>query len=88
MRKQPEAGQCGVDGGAILDNASRPSSAVEFFIGSRIVCSHESGKRTPMAKILCVLYPDPEAGYPPNHARDDIPTITTDANGQTAPPAN
>ncbi len=38
-----------------------------------------------MAKILCVLYPDPEAGYPPNYARDDIPTITTYANGQTAP---
>lgn len=39
-----------------------------------------------MAKILCVLYPDPEAGYPPNYARDDIPTITSYANGQTAPP--
>lgn len=29
-----------------------------------------------MAKILCVLYPDPEAGYPPKYARDDIPNIT------------
>ena len=38
-----------------------------------------------MAKILCVLYPDPEAGYPPNYARDDIPNITRYANGQTAP---
>jgi formate dehydrogenase len=38
-----------------------------------------------MAKILCVLYPDPETGYPPNYARDDIPTITRYANGQTAP---
>jgi formate dehydrogenase len=28
-----------------------------------------------MAKILCVLYPDPESGYPPKYARDDIPTI-------------
>ena len=38
-----------------------------------------------MAKILCVLYPDPETGYPPNYARDDIPVITGYANGQTAP---
>src|SRR3984893_2328105 len=38
-----------------------------------------------MAKVLCVLYPDPVSGYPPNYARDDIPTITRYANGQTAP---
>ena len=38
-----------------------------------------------MAKILCVLYPDPETGYPPKYPRDDIPTITGYANGQTAP---
>jgi formate dehydrogenase len=38
-----------------------------------------------MAKILCVLYPDPETGYPPKYARDDIPVINRYANGQTAP---
>lgn len=38
-----------------------------------------------MAKILCVLYPDPEGGYHPKYARDDIPNITSYANGQTAP---
>ncbi|OHT20575.1 NAD-dependent formate dehydrogenase [Edaphosphingomonas haloaromaticamans] len=38
-----------------------------------------------MAKVLCVLYPDPVDGYPPKYARDDIPTITGYANGQTAP---
>lgn len=38
-----------------------------------------------MAKILCVLYPDPEAGYPPRYARDTIPHIPGYANGQTAP---
>jgi formate dehydrogenase len=38
-----------------------------------------------MAKILCVLYPDPETGYPPRYARDDIPVIAGYANGQTAP---
>ncbi len=38
-----------------------------------------------MAKILCVLYPDPETGYPPRYARDDIPVISGYANGQTAP---
>lgn len=38
-----------------------------------------------MAKILCVLYPDPETGYPPQYARDTIPHIAGYANGQTAP---
>lgn len=38
-----------------------------------------------MATVLCVLYPDPVTGYPPKYARDDIPTITRYANGQTAP---
>src|SRR5271155_2752054 len=38
-----------------------------------------------MAKVLCVLYPDPETGYPPRYARDSIPTIKAYANGQTAP---
>ncbi len=38
-----------------------------------------------MAKILCVLYPDPQAGYPPTYARDGIPTIVRYANGQSAP---
>jgi formate dehydrogenase len=38
-----------------------------------------------MAKILCVLYPDPKTGYPPQYARDDIPKIARYANGQTAP---
>jgi formate dehydrogenase len=38
-----------------------------------------------MARILCVLYPDPQSGYPPKYARDDIPVIAGYANGQTAP---
>lgn len=38
-----------------------------------------------MAKILCVLYPDPTTGYPPQYARDDIPNITVYPNGQTVP---
>lgn len=42
-----------------------------------------------MAKILCVLYPDPETGYPPIYSRDSIPEIKSYANGQTAPnPSN
>jgi formate dehydrogenase len=41
-----------------------------------------------MAKILCVLYPDPETGYPPRYARDAVPTITGYANGKTAPTPN
>jgi hypothetical protein len=27
-----------------------------------------------MAKVLCVPYPDPESGYPPKYAREDIGT--------------
>jgi formate dehydrogenase len=42
-----------------------------------------------MAKVLCVLYPDPVTGYPPAYARDSIPTISSYPNGQTVPaPAN
>jgi len=38
-----------------------------------------------MAKILCVLYPDPVDGYPPNYARDRIPTLERYPDGQTLP---
>jgi formate dehydrogenase len=38
-----------------------------------------------MAKVLCVLYPDPVTGYPPAYARDDVPVIKGYPNGQTVP---
>jgi formate dehydrogenase len=38
-----------------------------------------------MAKVLCVLYADPTAGYPPKYARDDIPAIAGYPGGQTVP---
>jgi formate dehydrogenase len=38
-----------------------------------------------MAKILCVLYPDPISGSPPTYARNEIPEITSYAGGQTTP---
>jgi formate dehydrogenase len=38
-----------------------------------------------MAKIVCVLYPDPVSGYPPSYARDDVPLIESYAGGQTVP---
>jgi formate dehydrogenase len=38
-----------------------------------------------MAKVLCVLYDDPVAGYPKSYARDDIPKIERYPGGQTAP---
>jgi len=38
-----------------------------------------------MAKILCVLYPDPQAGYPPTYPRDSIPHIQSYPNGQAIP---
>jgi formate dehydrogenase len=38
-----------------------------------------------MAKVLCVLYPDPVTGYPPNYTRLRIPAIESYPNGQLAP---
>src|SRR5690242_231385 len=38
-----------------------------------------------MSKVLCVLYDDPVAGYPPEYARTDIPHIDAYPNGQSAP---
>jgi formate dehydrogenase len=38
-----------------------------------------------MAKVLCVLYPDPVMGYAPQHARDDAPAIEVYPNGQETP---
>jgi formate dehydrogenase len=38
-----------------------------------------------MATILCVLYHDPESGYPPEYPRDAIPKIERYPDGQTTP---
>jgi formate dehydrogenase len=38
-----------------------------------------------VAKVLCVLYDDPVDGYPPEYARDDIPTIERYPGGQSTP---
>ncbi len=38
-----------------------------------------------MAKVRCILYPDPISGYPPHYVREDIPVISRYANGQAAP---
>lgn len=38
-----------------------------------------------MAKVLCVLYDDPITGYPPQYARNEIPTIDSYPGGQTVP---
>ena len=38
-----------------------------------------------MAKILCVLYPDPVTGYPTSYARKDLPVIERYPGGQTVP---
>ena len=38
-----------------------------------------------MAKVLCVLYPDPITGYPPAYARDSIPMLSRYPDGQTLP---
>jgi formate dehydrogenase len=41
-----------------------------------------------MAKVLCVLYPDPVGGQPATYARDAIPEIRMYPNGQTTPTPN
>ena len=38
-----------------------------------------------MAKVLCVLYDDPVAGYPKKQIRDEIPRIKSYPGGQTLP---
>ncbi|RKR76339.1 NAD-dependent formate dehydrogenase [Frondihabitans australicus] len=38
-----------------------------------------------MAKVLCVLYPDPVTGYPPQYARDSIPKLTEYPGGMSLP---
>ena len=38
-----------------------------------------------MAKVLLVLYPDPTTGFPPEYARDSLPTIQAYPNGQSLP---
>ncbi len=38
-----------------------------------------------MTKVLCVLYDDPVSGYPPEYARDGVPSIGAYPDGQTTP---
>lgn len=38
-----------------------------------------------MAKILCVLYADPITGYPPQYARNNIPTLDKYPDGMSLP---
>jgi len=43
-----------------------------------------SGRWT-VAKVVCVLYPDPVDGYPKGYARDGVPAIARYPSGQTTP---
>lgn len=43
------------------------------------------GGHEEVAKVLCVLYDDPIDGYPPQYARDTIPTVERYPGGQTVP---
>src|SRR5580658_9613806 len=38
-----------------------------------------------MAKVLCVLYPDPVGGYPTSYARDSVPNLDHYPDGTTLP---
>src|SRR5205823_11124121 len=56
--------------------------------GSRIRgrCQGAGGEgEAEVAKVLCVLYEDPVAGYPSSYAREAIPRIERYYDGQTTP---
>ena len=38
-----------------------------------------------MAKVVCVLYPDPIGGYPQKYVRDSIPSLQRYPDGQSLP---
>lgn len=38
-----------------------------------------------MSKVVCVLYDDPQSGYPDSYAREEIPRIDRYPDGQTTP---
>src|SRR5680860_35483 len=38
-----------------------------------------------MATIICVLYDDPEGGYPTSYSRGEVPTVERYHDGQTTP---
>jgi formate dehydrogenase len=38
-----------------------------------------------VAKVVCVLYPDPVDGFPTAYARDSVPALARYPNGQTTP---
>ena len=40
---------------------------------------------SPAQTVLCVLYPDPEAGFPPSYGRENLPRLTQYPDGQTLP---
>src|SRR6516165_1392843 len=41
--------------------------------------------RWTVAKVVCVLYPDPLDGYPKTYPRDGVPDIARYPSGQTTP---
>jgi formate dehydrogenase len=47
--------------------------------------SSDNREEADMAKVLCVLYPDPTDGYPKSYARGSLPVLTGYPDGQTLP---
>ena len=69
-----------------LCSSDHSRSGEERGIRLRSSVAAGNAERSPVvAKVVCVLYPDPVAGYPPKCARDTIPTISRYPNGQMAP---
>src|SRR5512139_1336812 len=50
-----------------------------------VMRSPDERERHFMAKILCVLYDDPNDGYPTGYPRDNLPHIDRYPDGQTLP---
>jgi len=60
-------------------------STATFSRTSRVASRAMHTSTVARAKIVCVLYPDPETGFPPKYARDDIPKILKYPDGMTTP---
>jgi hypothetical protein len=70
-------------GAARRPGAAAAATGVAAAAPGAVAALHTS--RAASAKVLCVLYPDPMAGYPPSYARDSIPAVATYPDGTPAP---
>jgi formate dehydrogenase len=66
--------------------ASAISPQWRLLLQERLLIFHQLHlRKSAMAKIVCVLYPDPVDGYPPVYARGNVRKIKCYPGGQTVP---